>query len=158
MPTLDRDLSIIAQVAAKAATELAAAEIAAGNAFDGASWKNRTRVIFQHIIEVAGGSVTAADPVEALVTAFPGSEVTQVAPVEQASAPVAPAATGWLAANGLNPARLSTSSDNKANEFALIQELDARGTDAFWDNRVNKKNPKGPDLKHKVTGQALWVR
>lgn len=27
----------------------------------------------------------------------------------------------------------------------------------FWDNRENKRNPKGPDLKHKETGLAVWL-
>ena len=26
-----------------------------------------------------------------------------------------------------------------------------------WDNRGNKKNPNGPDLKHKDTGEGLWL-
>lgn len=28
----------------------------------------------------------------------------------------------------------------------------------WWDNRLDKKNPKGPDFKHKDTGEALWLR
>ncbi|XP_057801480.1 protein OSB4, chloroplastic-like [Salvia miltiorrhiza] len=27
----------------------------------------------------------------------------------------------------------------------------------WWDNRKNKRNPKGPDFKHKETGKALWL-
>ncbi|XP_073044407.1 protein OSB2, chloroplastic-like [Primulina eburnea] len=27
----------------------------------------------------------------------------------------------------------------------------------WWDNRANKRNPKGPDFKHKETGEALWL-
>ncbi|KAG0598383.1 hypothetical protein M758_12G068300 [Ceratodon purpureus] len=27
----------------------------------------------------------------------------------------------------------------------------------WWDNRVEKKNPRAPDFKHKATGKALWV-
>ena len=27
----------------------------------------------------------------------------------------------------------------------------------FWDNRQNKRNPKGPDLKHKENGLAVWL-
>lgn len=29
--------------------------------------------------------------------------------------------------------------------------------DEFYDNRGNKKNPNGPDLKHKSTGLGLWL-
>lgn len=28
----------------------------------------------------------------------------------------------------------------------------------WWDNRVDKKNPRGPDFKHKESGEALWLR
>eukprot|EP00249_Psilotum_nudum_P013204 c24212_g1_i1 orf=330-1319(-) len=27
----------------------------------------------------------------------------------------------------------------------------------WWDNRGNKRNPRGPDFKHKTTGEGLWV-
>ncbi|KAJ8762212.1 hypothetical protein K2173_007368 [Erythroxylum novogranatense] len=27
----------------------------------------------------------------------------------------------------------------------------------WWDNRKNKKNPKSPDFKHKITGECLWL-
>nr|AAM61481.1 unknown [Arabidopsis thaliana] len=27
----------------------------------------------------------------------------------------------------------------------------------WWDNRLDKRNPKGPDFKHKETGEALWI-
>ncbi|KAL9684689.1 hypothetical protein QQ045_022130 [Rhodiola kirilowii] len=27
----------------------------------------------------------------------------------------------------------------------------------WWDNRVNKRNEKGPDFKHKDTGEVLWL-
>lgn len=27
----------------------------------------------------------------------------------------------------------------------------------WWDNRMNKRNPRGPDFKHKSTGAALWI-
>jgi hypothetical protein len=33
----------------------------------------------------------------------------------------------------------------------------ATNPDEFWDNRLNKKNPKGPDIKHKDTGNAAWL-
>lgn len=29
--------------------------------------------------------------------------------------------------------------------------------DKWWDNRLNKKNPKAPDFKHKETGEVLWL-
>eukprot|EP00897_Mesotaenium_endlicherianum_P006029 jgi/Mesen1/5454/ME000273S04693 len=27
----------------------------------------------------------------------------------------------------------------------------------FWDNRLDKRNPRAPDFKHKKTGEALWL-
>lgn len=27
----------------------------------------------------------------------------------------------------------------------------------YWDNRIGKKNPRGPDFKHKSTGIGLWI-
>ncbi|TQD98442.1 hypothetical protein C1H46_016043 [Malus baccata] len=29
--------------------------------------------------------------------------------------------------------------------------------DKWWDNRLNKRNPKAPDFKHKETGEGLWL-
>ena len=28
---------------------------------------------------------------------------------------------------------------------------------AYWDNRVSKRSPRGPDFKHKATGDGLWL-
>ncbi|XP_012574795.1 protein OSB2, chloroplastic-like isoform X2 [Cicer arietinum] len=28
----------------------------------------------------------------------------------------------------------------------------------WWDNRLNKKNERGPDFKHKETGEGLWLK
>ncbi|KDP27688.1 hypothetical protein JCGZ_19727 [Jatropha curcas] len=30
-------------------------------------------------------------------------------------------------------------------------------TNKWWDNRLNKRNVKAPDFKHKETGEALWL-
>ncbi|CAA7061323.1 unnamed protein product [Microthlaspi erraticum] len=29
--------------------------------------------------------------------------------------------------------------------------------DKYWDNRLNKRNPKAPDFKHRETGVGLWL-
>jgi hypothetical protein len=39
---------------------------------------------------------------------------------------------------------------------ALWEEL-ASNPERWYDNRVNKKNPKGPDFKRKATGEGLWL-
>lgn len=30
-----------------------------------------------------------------------------------------------------------------------------RDPSQWWDNRLNKRNPKAPDFKHRITGKAL---
>lgn len=32
------------------------------------------------------------------------------------------------------------------------------GSETVWDNRTNKRNPKGPDFKWADSGDALWLR
>jgi hypothetical protein len=39
---------------------------------------------------------------------------------------------------------------------ALWQELESN-PEKWYDNRVGKKNPKGPDFKRKATGEGLWL-
>lgn len=39
---------------------------------------------------------------------------------------------------------------------ALWQELESN-PERWYDNRVGKKNPKGPDFKRKATGEGLWL-
>jgi hypothetical protein len=39
---------------------------------------------------------------------------------------------------------------------ALWQELESN-PEKWYDNRANKKNPKGPDFKRKATGEGLWL-
>lgn len=38
----------------------------------------------------------------------------------------------------------------------LWEELEAY-PERWYDNRLNKKNPKGPDFKRKQTGEGLWI-
>lgn len=35
--------------------------------------------------------------------------------------------------------------------------LSTRPLVQYYDNRLNKRNPKAPDFKHKTTGEALWI-
>eukprot|EP01018_Ginkgo_biloba_P003944 Gb_13980 [translate_table: standard] len=46
--------------------------------------------------------------------------------------------------------------DDAANIESLWQAFFANPLE-WWDNRTNKRNPKGPDFKHKDTGEALWI-
>jgi hypothetical protein len=44
----------------------------------------------------------------------------------------------------------------KQDKSALLDRLLANPS-AFYDNRRDKKNPKGPDFKDKSTGEAIWL-
>lgn len=46
--------------------------------------------------------------------------------------------------------------ERAANKTWAVARWNAN-PDEFWDNRANKRNPKGPDLKHKTTGLAVWL-
>lgn len=154
---LDRDLSIISQTAAKAATELAVAEIAAGNQFNEANWHRYHQLVFDAVLDIAGAQTVApatVDGAAAVRGAFPGATVVQDAPQPPT---VTTETGGFLAAQGINPAQLSTARDNKPQEQAIINELD-QAPGNFYDNRNDKRNPKAPDFKRKSDGAPLWLR
>ena len=44
----------------------------------------------------------------------------------------------------------------KSDTASLWREL-AENPAKYFDNRVDKKNPKGPDFKRKGTGEGLWI-
>ncbi|KAL9261058.1 OSB1, mitochondrial-like protein [Drosera capensis] len=50
----------------------------------------------------------------------------------------------------------NVSGNGKLSVEELWQAFFANPTD-WWDNRTTKRNPRGPDFKHKDTGEALWV-
>ncbi|CAI0558273.1 unnamed protein product [Linum tenue] len=39
-----------------------------------------------------------------------------------------------------------------------LWQLLFRSPNEWWDNRLDKRNPRAPDFKHKDTGEALWIR
>jgi len=47
-------------------------------------------------------------------------------------------------------------SERAANKSWAVARWNSHPNE-FWDNRANKRNPKGPDLKHKETGLAVWL-
>ena len=72
----------------------------------------------------------------------------------EAAAPVASAEAG-----NPNPPYSSDTQDRSeraANKTWAMARW-ASHPHEFWDNRENKRNPKGPDLKHKETGLAVWL-
>jgi hypothetical protein len=167
MDTLNRDLSIVAQVAAKEAGSIVRTLIENGGSWD----ENQFTLIAAHINDVIVNLVADGTPaprreqnVVAQYTApdevigqhFPDAVVvTQPSPAPT-PAPVA-SAVGYLASIGLYPHQISTTSDEKVNLQAHVADLDAN-PGGWFDNRFNKRNPKGPDFKNKTTGVALWVR
>ncbi|KAI5075142.1 hypothetical protein GOP47_0009218 [Adiantum capillus-veneris] len=50
----------------------------------------------------------------------------------------------------------TTNTEDKINTEDLWRAYFQNPLD-FWDNRVSKKNSKGPDFKHKATGAVLWL-
>jgi hypothetical protein len=54
------------------------------------------------------------------------------------------------------PAPIPGAADGDPAVAALWADYFANPS-GWWDNRGNKKNPKGPDFKRKDGGQGLWV-
>lgn len=76
-----------------------------------------------------------------------------------ASAAAAPAAkpTTVNRHNGSGgPVAKSYGDGVKRSKEELIAELQSNPAQ-FFDNRVDKKNPKGPDFKRKSSGEGLWL-
>jgi single-stranded DNA-binding protein len=60
----------------------------------------------------------------------------------------------WQPANGTAPPAGGPSKVQQAEEmWALL----VRDQNSFFDNRTNKRSPKGPDFVHKGTRFALWL-
>lgn len=146
--SIDREYSIVSQVAAKAATDIAVAQINNGVPFDIVSWLTNQEAINEAILNSAGSTAAAA----AVVQAFPSAQVV-AQPAPQAVTAPAPAGNSL----GINPNQLSTAKDDKAIEFDLVNDLLANPRN-WYDNRQSKPNPKGPDFKRKADGKALWLR
>lgn len=72
-----------------------------------------------------------------------------------ASAAAAPAPKAYTPkSNG--PVAKSYGDGVKRSKEDLIAELQSN-PGQFFDNRVDKKNPKGPDFKRKSSGEGLWL-
>ena len=91
------------------------------------------------------------NPVDNVIHAFPGAQVVQEGPA--AYIPQQPAFTNPQS----QPAPVPGATDGDPQTAALWQEL-LQDREAWWDNRINKRNPKAPDFKHKKDGdKALWI-
>lgn len=91
-----------------------------------------------------GGTTVASAPVNpAAGTTFTAPPpVAAPAPMAQAPAPAAPA--------GVRRTKPPVPADYPKWDM-IVQELQAGSAQSFYDNRVDKKNPRGPDFKIKET-------
>jgi hypothetical protein len=143
-----RDVSIISQVAAKAATELLVANIKAG-AFQDGDMSNEEAEFGRYYGMVR--SRVLADVLEAEAQRqFEGSKSE-------------PAPEPFVANTGPAPVPGAASTD-----IDLLWREYFRNPGDWWDNRQNKTNPNGPDFKKKVANRfasadekrnapALWI-
>jgi hypothetical protein len=142
-----RDVSIISQVAAKAATELLAASI---HEADHEGIDDEAQLWSTYYDMVRDRVLADVKQVEA-ENQFPGSQV------EQAPTPFVPNA-------GSGPAPVPGAGSSDVD----LQWRDYfRNPGEYWDNRQNKTNPNGPDFKKKVgkfagpdekrNAPALWI-
>jgi hypothetical protein len=142
-----RDVSIISQVAAKAATELLVANIKAG-AFQDGDMSNE-EAEFGRYYDMVRGRVLADVLAAEGERQFPGAKA------EAAPEPFAPN-TGPAPVPGAG----SSDVDLQWRDYF-------RNPGEYWDNRQNKTNPNGPDFKKKVgkfagpdekrNAPALWI-
>jgi len=152
MPLEDRDRSIIAQNANNVASQVVAAAVQAGQIeIDKAS---------NYLADIARDvqAITYTNIAEAGVTGnFPGTTVENTAqviphPATVQQVPNTPQAPPPIPGVQEDP------------DDALWREL-VENPSNFWDNRTNKKNPKGPDFAHKTKkspdgrfGAGLWLK
>jgi hypothetical protein len=64
--------------------------------------------------------------------------------------------TEQVAAMPQAPSAPRTDTAAPKSKKALWAELESNPSN-WYDNRANKKNPKGPDFKRKATGEGLWL-
>jgi hypothetical protein len=74
---------------------------------------------------------------------------------------------GRKASGGSTPQSSGPLSDEEKNDlWAQLAGAEANGGnfkaqdggETIWDNRTNKRNPKGPDFKWADSGKALWLK
>lgn len=133
-------------------------------------------VIAQEVFPIILDAQVAAEAAATVGNAFPGTvavapqTVPQVAvapaPAPQAYAPQpepfpaaqapqgAHNAPGWV--NTDRPAPIPGATGGNGKKDAAWQAFFADPS-AYYDNRVNKRNPNGPDFKHKQSGEGLWL-
>lgn len=90
------------------------------------------------------------------------TEVVAEAPQQVAAAPApaaaeaAPASSAGDSPTPPYPTDTRDKSERDANKKWALARI-ASHPNEWWDNRTNKKNPKGPDYKHKETGMGVWL-
>lgn len=140
-----RDQSIITQVAAKIAADLTIASLRSVDP----SIEDYVETFGQTLTTVKD-QIIAEHGVTAVQQAFPGSTVQQE---PQAYVPQQAPQQSYTNV----PPAIPGVQDGDPATAALWNEF-FNDPSKFYDNRRNKKNPKGPDFKHRDDGdKALWV-
>jgi hypothetical protein len=82
------------------------------------------------------------------------TEIRNTAPTDNTPAPVGDATS--TSDSAPYSADTQDKGERAANKSWAVARWNSHPHE-FWDNRANKRNPKGPDLKHKETGLAVWL-
>jgi hypothetical protein len=138
MDTHDRSIAV--NVGVTVAKELATAAVSSSQMSldDAAVWFFNNHGDFVNAVVEAQGAA-------AIVQAFPGT-VAEVTPIQSAPS-FTPA----------GPAPIPGASDGDPKIAALWTQF-FNDPSRFWDNRKDKRNPRGPDFKSKNNSDdALWI-
>ena len=97
--------------------------------------------------------IIVADAVEVVTQAFPGATTTA------GGVPAGATNLGDVAAGPPDAVdeRGNSVTGNDAPNRAWAKQRFLTNPEEFYDNRGNKRNPKGPDIKHKASNVAAWL-
>jgi len=157
---MDRDTSIVTQVSAKIAAELASTAYTAGGA------AVELPELFENIFARITPTIQEACGVEVIAKAFPGAEIVTGGVI---GAPNTTYPTGQFQpvpthvdpqpsqlVHHTGPQNIPGVEDGDPEVAALWNEY-FQDPSKWWDNRKDKRNPRGPDFKQKDDGRALWI-
>lgn len=166
----DKERSIMGQNAGTAAAAIHAAEISAGlvEGWDPDHYRAIRTEIYNGSMSAAGlierNVETQAQPSQPISDAFPGAQVIQHPAAHAAEAfqpaPPAPVVGSVPSAPLPQPGQVLEPGNSKTDQ--LWQEFFADPSQ-WHDNRANKRNPNGPDFRHKTKKDengynlSLWI-
>lgn len=150
-----KDIQIVAQNAGTTAANIYAALLKVGHV---EGWQPAVFEEIRYSVFDGVKTILEAEAVDLITTTFPGAQVQPPStpalqpPLLQTSAPLPPPPPARPPAPPAAPAG-GGGSDDKEHLWLDL----AHNPDRWYDNRGNKRNPKGPDFKHKDSGEALWL-